>query len=152
MREAPAAPFWSRTRRLLALPIFTVSLGACGDMGDPVLVSCDIELNEEVVQTIDIDITGSNFFNDDVHPNSRFLLGYDEPVDLPSAAASISIEDAADNVIPTTITQRLVDVIVTPNASLSTGLNHTLRVNSGIDDESQNTTDYYVNITFYVDQ
>lgn len=132
--------------------LFAILLGgtACGDLGDPVLLSVDVTDGGTVVQSLEIDINGSNFFPNDVSPTSAFVMTYDEPVNLESVKAHVLIQDAADVTVPTTITQRLVDIIVTPNAAMGSGQNHTLAIANGIDDESANTTDYYVNVTFYV--
>jgi hypothetical protein len=48
-----------------------------------------------------------------------------------------------------TIALQLTDVVITPTASM-TSENHTIRVESGIDDASGNTTETAVDITFFV--
>ena len=125
-------------------------LSACGDINDPVLTKVEVLVNDQVTQSLDVAQSGSNFIKSDVDPNAVFRLVYDEPVLLNTAEAHIFIKDAKDNKVASTISQKLVDIIVTPGSPMVGGQNHTLVVEPGIDDASNNTTSHSYNITFYV--
>lgn len=125
-------------------------LASCGDVNDPVLTKVEVLLSDQVVETLDVAHSGSNFLKKDVDPTATFRLLYDEPVLLDTAEAHIFVKDAKGNKVAAAVSQRLVDIIVTPGSPMAAGQNHTLVVEAGIDDASNNTTSREYNITFYV--
>ncbi len=123
---------------------------ACGDIDDPVLQVAHVELNGQITQSLEMEKVETLFFNDDVDPSSTFRLVYDEPVELETVQEHVYLEDASGSRLASTISQRLADVIVTPQSALVGGQNHVLRVERGIDDAERNTTEYHYAVTFYV--
>ncbi|MFT6234567.1 MAG: hypothetical protein ACJAZO_005090 [Myxococcota bacterium] len=122
---------------------------ACGDIIDPTLEEVSIELDGTIVQSIDITLSGNNVISEPVDPDSVIVLRYNEPIDNATAQDHIFIENTAGEAIDATIALQLTDVVITPTASM-TSENHTIRVESGIDDASGNTTETAVDITFFV--
>ncbi len=112
-------------------------LAACGDVNDPVLTKVEVLLAGQVVDTLDVAHSGSNFIKKDVDPSATFRLIYDEPVLLETAEAHVFIKDSKGNKVKATIGLRLVDVTVTPGGPMTGGQNHTLVVEPGIDDASK---------------
>ena len=120
----------------------------CGDLGDPVLETVAVEVDNEVTQTLDIDSNGSNFLPGDVDAMSIFVVTYDEPIDLTTAKEHIYLTEADGGTVDIDITQRRLDVIITPEDGLVPDLNHELVIEGGIDDAAGNTdfTEYVISL------
>lgn len=125
-------------------------VAGCGDLGDPVLMQVDVLLNDKAVQSLEISHSGSNFFKEDVEAGSYFRLVYDEPLLLNSAKDHIYLKDASDTRVETSLAQKLADLMLMPTNLMTGGQNHTIVVEAGIDDSSDNTTSSAYNIVFYV--
>ncbi len=135
-------------RSLLLVGMSFLAVG-CGDIIDPTLEAASIEVDGTVVQSIDITLSGNNVFSEPVDPDAVIILGYNEPIDNGTAQDHIYIENTAGEAIDATVALQLTNVVITPTASMASE-NHTIRVESGIDDASGNTTETAVDITFFV--
>jgi len=124
---------------------------ACGDLGDAVLESVSVQADGQTVQTLDVDLSGNNFFENPVPTNSTFVISYDEPIDLTTAREHIYLNDAVGSSLGIQVSQRLTDVIVTPAQPMVAGQNHTLLIEAGIDDVSGNTDHDSYYISLYVE-
>lgn len=130
----------------LSLPL----LAACGDLIDPTLETVSVELDGEIVQTVEITLSGNNALTEPVDPASILVLTYNEAIDGQTAIDHVLLEDSVGELVEADVTLELFDVVVTPRAPLAGG-NHVLRVEAGIDDLSGNTTETEVPVAFFVD-
>lgn len=130
--------------------MFLSMLLACGDIVDPDLVTAEVQLDDQVIESIDISTTGTNFFAETVDPASVLVLNYDEPLDVGTVEAHVSLADETGALVDSSIQVKLTDVVVTPAEDMLEG-NHALTAEAGIDDASGNTTEATFVISFYVE-
>lgn len=125
-------------------------LAGCGDLSDANIVRVDVLVSGTVIQSLEVAGSGSNNLAEEVVPDATFLLAYDEPVDITSAREHIYLADEVGGKLDGTVAQRLNDITLTPADLMTSGQNHSIVVEEGIDDASENTTGDSYNIVFYV--
>ena len=122
---------------------------ACGDVFGPLLQRADTQHGGDVIESIRVARSGSNYFEERVDSSATFVLHYAEPVAEHSAQENIRLTDEGGAPLPILVDVLLTSIEIVPMGPLESG-NHVIRIDEGIEDSSGNGTVQSYEIAFAV--
>jgi hypothetical protein len=116
--------------RLLCL----LPLAACGSIPDVLVI--EAVQGDDVVSTLEPQEVEETVFQEDLPADVTFRIEFDETMKLTSARENIWIEDQEEGELPVAVDARLQMLTVSPQEPLEAGQNHTLVIESAIQDNN----------------
>jgi hypothetical protein len=114
--------------RVLAL----LPLAACGSIPDVLVI--EAVQGDDVLSTLEPQEVEETAFEEDLPADVTFRIEFDETMKLTSAREHIWIEDQEEGELPVQVDARLQMLTVEPEETLEGGQNHTLVIESAIQD------------------
>jgi ribosome biogenesis SPOUT family RNA methylase Rps3 len=128
---------------------WTVAVAAgCSSFPDVVLVEALVD--GEAVDELDPHAVDELVFADDLPPGTTFRVTFDETMSLPTAREAMWVEDADGVALAVAVDARLQEIEVAPVDPLEVDQNHTLVVESSVQDNNGNAMLSGYRVAFYV--
>jgi hypothetical protein len=132
----------------LLLTAFLVGCG--GDINFPKVTMIEVKHSSQVVASVEPSKASETTISKEVPTDAAFLIYFDEPILLTSAEEKIRIVDARSKAVSLKFSQRLEVITIRPSqGSLTSGMNHIIEIDRGIDDTSGNPTMRNYKINFF---